>query len=265
MTSHSKGISSMSKKRSGPLVILGLLSLIGFLNWKGWRPREASDPGHANRREARSNSVLPRQSSLGVRSQGKPRPPVRPLTLSDLTPGSTNSYTFVHSNIIVSTVSIESPMEKWIGTDQYELLAKSDYESNVESEPYLRKIHDLIESERPGSERLYSAIRMVYEMRADVLEKRRDLFDLEYSSNATLARIRADPVFPAGDKQSRLEVEINDMNAEKIRIGTESRRNYDRFLKQMGALLGELSEATMERFAAFEPRFSPRPLRPPSP
>ena len=182
--------------------------------------------------------------------------------MSDLSPGSTSSYAFVHSNVVVSTVSVESPMEKWIGTDQYELLAKKDYDSTVEFEPYLKKVHDLIESERPGSERLFSAIRMVYEMRADVLEKRRDLFDLEYSFNAKMGRIRADASFPARDKQSRLDVEINDMNAEKIRIGVESRRNYDRFLKQMNALVGELNEATIERFAAFEPRFAPRPLRP---
>ena len=53
-------------------------------------------------------------------------------------------------------------MEYLIGTEQYELLAKHDYDSNIEFEKHLKKIRDLIESERPGSGRLYSAVRIVY-------------------------------------------------------------------------------------------------------
>jgi hypothetical protein len=153
-------------------------------------------------------------------------------------------------------------MEYLIGTDQYELLAKHDYDSNVEFEVQLRKIRDLIEAERPDSGRLYSAVRIVYETRADVMDMRRKLFDLEFTSSARIGRIQGDPYFSSEEKKKQIQTEINDINAQRMAYDVEAKNDNDRFLRHMKSLVGELSEATLERFCAFEPRFSPQRFRP---
>ena len=153
-------------------------------------------------------------------------------------------------------------MEYLIGTEQYELLAKNDYDSNVEFEKHLKKIRDLIESERPGSGRLYSAVRIVYETRADVMDMRHKLFDLEFTSSARIGQIQGDSGLSAEEKKTQIQTEINDINAQRMAYDVEAKNDYDRFLRHMKSLVGELSEATLERFYAFEPRFSPPRLRP---
>lgn len=174
----------------------------------------------------------------------------------------TNSYFIVHSNITITTVVVDGPMEQFIGTDQYELMAKSDFESNVDFETYLKRVRDLIESEKPGSARIYSAVRMVYEMRANVMDMRHDIFDLDFTYNAKIGQIQADSTLSPEEKETRAQSELNNLNAQRISLDVDARNNYERFLKHMTSLIGEPSDAMLERFYAFEPRFSPRPLRP---
>ena len=173
----------------------------------------------------------------------------------------TNHYTVIHSNIFINTVTVDGPMEYLIGTDQYELLAKNDYDSNVVFETHLRKIRDSIEAERPGSGRLYSAVRIVYETRADVMDMRHKLFDLEFTSSARIGRIQGNSSLSDEEKKNQIQTEINDINAQRMAYDLEAKNDYDRFLRHMKTLVGELSEATLERFYAFEPRFSPQRFR----
>ena len=99
-------------------------------------------------------------------------------------------------------------------------------------------------------------------MRADVMDMRHNLFDLEFSSNVRIGQIQADSSLSPEEKQNRVRTEINEINAQRMAYDVEAKNDYDRFLRHIKSLVGELNEATLERFYAFEPRFSPQRFRP---
>ena len=250
----------MKQKPTQTAAIL-LATIVAVLFWK-----------HFDHREIDSQQVI-----LSTPKQADSNAGINPATIfaqrinqitspnssqENQTPPSTNNYTITHSNVVVKVVTVDGPMESLIGTAQYELLAKNDFDDSVKYEPYLTRIRDLIESERPGSGRLYSAIRIVYETRVDVLDMRHKLFDLEFTSNATIGQIQSDSNLTEEEKKSRIQDAINNMNAQRMAYDVEARDNSNRLLRHMKTLVGELSEATLERFSAFEPRFSPGRLSP---
>jgi hypothetical protein len=173
-----------------------------------------------------------------------------------------NSYTLNHSNVMVSTFIDRGPMEKLIGSDDYESLAKRDFEDNVRFEPGLQRVKEIIESEKPGSNRVYSAVRMVYELRSETMESRRSRINLENEYNLKISKIGQEPSISEDEKARRMQSEIDEMNAQFLSLDQDARLNAERFRRNMVILVGELEQATVERFYYLEPRMVAGPLRP---
>ncbi len=173
-----------------------------------------------------------------------------------------NSYTLNHSNVMVSTFIDRGPMEKLIGSDDYESLAKRDFEDNVRFEPGLQRVKEIIESEKPGSNRVYSAVRMVYELRSETMESRRSRINLENEYNLKISKIGQEPSISEEEKARRMQSEIDEMNAQFLSLDQDARLNLERFRRNMVMLIGELEQATVERFYYLEPRMVAGPLRP---
>lgn len=243
------------------LLVLSVLFAV-FLIWKGFVPNskhvsaiglpppgkegEGTDQKPLNRFNA--SSVGARRTNPSVQSKGVSNP--------------TNSYTLVYSNLTLTTVTVDSPLEKLIGTDEYESLAKRDFEENIPFEKKLNKIKEIIESERPDSGRIYSAVRMVYEMRSDVADNRKLRSELEHSTNARIREIDSDEKVPASERAMLIQSEVNQMNIQILSLEMGAKNSYERFLRQMVNLVGELNEATLDRLNAFEPQFSAKRLKP---
>lgn len=173
-----------------------------------------------------------------------------------------NSYTLSHSNVTVTTFIDRGPMEKLIGTDDYENLARRDFEENVRFEPGLQRVKEIIESEKPGSNRVYSAVRMVYELRSETMESRRSRINLENEYNLKISTIGQEPSISEEEKARRMQSEIDEMNAQFLSLDQDARLNAERFRRNMVMLVGELEQATVERFYYLEPRMVAGPLRP---
>lgn len=94
------------------------------------------------------------------------------------------------------------------------------------------------------------------------MDMRHKLFDLEFTSSARIGQLQGDSGLSPEEKKNQIQTEINDINAQRMAYDVEAKNNSDRFLRHMRSLVGELSEATLERFCAFEPRFSPQRFRP---
>jgi hypothetical protein len=153
-------------------------------------------------------------------------------------------------------------LEKLIGTDEYEALAKKDFEENIPFEKKLNKIRDIIELESPDSGRIYSAVRMVYEMRSDVADNRKLRSELEHSTNERIREIDSDEKIPASERAMLIQSEVNQINIQTLSLEMGAKNSYERFLRQMVNLVGELNEATLDRLNAFEPQFSAKRLKP---
>ena len=176
--------------------------------------------------------------------------------------GESNSYTLVYSNITLTSVRVEGPMEKMIGTERFEMLAKKEYAESLEYEKKLKKIKDIIDAEKPDSDRLYSAIHLVYAMRADVQDSRQKKFSEENGLAVRIGEIEGDSKLSESDKAGRIQSEVNHFNLWKLSFEMDTRNSYDRFLKHMTSLVGELSEATLDRLNSFEPQFGPQRFEP---
>jgi hypothetical protein len=251
-------------KKSSAILLAGLLVLvIGMLLLS---PRA----GHVSEAEATlgrpSRTQIATSPTSAVQTTPTRRHLPRPFRVEypeNFVTRTTNGYIITYSNIVIRTAVVAGPMEKFIGSDYYEKIARQDFDESVGSETHLRKIRDLIESDRPGSDRLFSAVRLVYEMRADVLDMRHDRSELEFSTNARIGQLQADSSLSPEERERQILSAMNNLNAGKIAQDVEQRERYDRFLSHLTALVGELSESTMERFAAFDPQFAPRRLQPP--
>ena len=177
-------------------------------------------------------------------------------------PGDPHGTTEVHSNATVTTVTIPSPMEKFIGTEKYEAIAKRDFETHVIHESKLKDIKAMIEVEHPKSARLYSAVRIVYEMRSDAFAKLHDVFALEEQIKNSIGEIDRDETLSAADKSTQLQAQIDRANLERKLLDTDARAFVERCRRQLDSLLGGVSTPLFERFYSFQPQFAAQPLQP---
>jgi hypothetical protein len=168
-----------------------------------------------------------------------------------------NAYTLTYSNITLTSVIVEGPMEKMIGTERFEELARKAYEESLQHEPKLAKIRAILESEKPDTDRLYSAIHLVYALRADVQDSRYRKFSEERDQAARIGELQSDAKLSDAERASLIQSEVNHFNLWKQAFDLDARNRDERFLRHMVSLVGELSEATLERLNSFEPQFGP--------
>jgi hypothetical protein len=247
-------------KRYALMVLVGFS--IALLIWKEivsrHQPSSKAALDHSDQESSASVAKTHlRTNELGVRSR-RTNTSVQSRGVSN----PTNSYTLVYSNLTLTTVTVDSPLEKLIGTDEYEALAKKDFEENIPFEKKLNKIKDIIELESPDSGRIYSAVRMVYEMRSDVADNRKLRSELEHSTNERIREIDSDEKIPASERAMLIQSEVNQINIQTLSLEMGAKNSYERFLRQMVNLVGELNEATLDRLNAFEPQFSAKRLKP---
>ena len=168
-----------------------------------------------------------------------------------------NAYVLTHSNITLTSVMVEGPMEKMIGTERFETLAKKAYEESLGNEPKLAKIKAILEAEKPDTDRLYSAIHLVYALRADVQDSRHRKFSEEQAQAARIGEIQGDTKLSESERSMMIQSEVNHFNLWKQAFEVDAQNREERFLRHMVSLVGELSEATLERLNSFEPQFGP--------
>ena len=112
-----------------------------------------------------------------------------------------------------------------------------------------------MEAEGVPDERLYSAIRVVYEMRSTQKGERfLEFYDRQRHTQA-LNELRAETTFSEADKALIRSEQTDFFNADELAREVTAKDVVDRVKSKLQILTGGVSEATFERFYSLEPRF----------
>jgi hypothetical protein len=186
-------------------------------------------------------------------AQRRTAPAVDPDAVAAL---SSNKVThLVYSNIVVKMVTVPGAMEKLVGTQEFEEMSKRDYEDKSAVDPALVRLKDMLEAEGVPDERLYSAIRVVYEMRSTQKGSRFLEFYDRQRHDVALIELKADTIHSEADKALIRNEQVDFFNADELAREVTAKELVDRVKAKLHILTGGVSEATFERFYSLEPRF----------
>ena len=134
-------------------------------------------------------------------------------------------------------------------------MSKRQYEDLSVVDPALVRLKDMLEAEGVPDERLYSAIRVVYEMRSTQKGERfLEFYDRQRHTQA-LNELRAETTFSEADKALIRSDRVDFFNADELAREVTAKEVVDRVKAKLHILTGGVSEATFERFYSLEPRF----------
>ncbi len=141
-------------------------------------------------------------------------------------------------------------------------MSKRDFDDVSVVEPTMIRLKDMLEADGVPEERLYSAIRVVYEMRSTQLGLKQMEFEDKRSLNDALARLREDTIHSESDKALIRQERIDIADAEELARVVDVKDLVERVKAKLQILVGGVSEATFERFYSLEPRLHAGALRP---
>jgi hypothetical protein len=186
-------------------------------------------------------------------AQRRKVPAVDPDAVAALS--SNKVFHLVYSNVVVKMVTVPGSMEKLVGTQEFEEMSKRDYEDLSVVDPALVRLKDMLEAEGVPDERLYSAIRVVYEMRSTQKGLRFVEFDDRQRHTESLNRLAAETTLSEADKALIRNDRVDFFNADELAREVTAKDVVDRVKAKLQILTGGVSEATFERFYSLEPRF----------
>ena len=248
----------MKNPRRAVLVTLltaGIAILALFLRGPGIRS-ESQLPSAASGAGPLLQPTSPSGTTVDTRQRSAQRrtaPAVDPDAVAALS--SNKVIHLVYSNIVVKMVTVPGSMEKLVGTQEFEEMSKRQYEDLSVVDPALVRLKDMLEAEGVPDERLYSAIRVVYEMRSTQKGERfLEFFDRQRHTEA-LNRLNAETTLSEADKALIRSDRSDFFNADELAREVTAKELVDRVKAKLQILTGGVSEATFERFYSLEPRF----------
>ena len=248
----------MKNPRRAVLVTLlsaGIVILALFLRGPGIHS-ESQLPSAASGAGPLLQPTSPSGTTVDTRQRSAQRrtaPAVDPDAVAALS--SNKVVHLVYSNIVVKLVTVPGAMEKLVGTQEFEEMSKRDYEDKSAVDPALVRLKDMLEAEGVPDERLYSAIRVVYEMRSTQKGERfLEFYDRQRHTDS-LNRLAAETTFSEADKALIRNEQVDFFNADELAKEVTAKDVVDRVKAKLQILTGGVSEATFERFYSLEPRF----------
>ena len=248
----------MKNPRRAVLVTLlsaGIAILVLFLRGPGIHS-ESQLPSAASGAGPLLQPTSPSGTTVDTRQRSAQRrtaPAVDPDAVAALS--SNKVFQLVYSNIVVKLVTVPGSMEKLVGTQEFEEMSKRQYEDLSVVDPALVRLKDMLEAEGVPDERLYSAIRVVYEMRSTQKGERfLEFYDRQRLTEA-LNELKAEATLSQADKVLLRNERMDFANADELAREVTSKDVVDRVKAKLQILTGGVSEATFERFYSLEPRF----------
>lgn len=208
--------------------------------------------------------VSPSEDTPAAVYRGNPPGQIGPRSWSDqaVNPRPTNIHTrLVLSNAVADRVIVPGPFDHILGTQQYEEIAKRDFEEHAPSEPTLGKAKEMLEADGVPAERVYSAVRAVWEMRSEQIGWRSREVENQKRSDRELANLEVDPRYDNNQRafvRRALDEEARIMDA---MLKADAAWTIERTKAKLQHLVGGVSEATFERFYSLEPRSHASTLR----
>jgi len=248
----------MKNPRRAVLVTLlsaGIAILVLFLRGPGIHS-ESQLPSTASGAGPLLQPTSPSGTTVDTRqryAQRRTAPAVDPDAVAALS--SNKVFQLVYSNIVVKMVTVPGAMEKLVGTQEFEEMSKRDYEDKSAVDPALVRLKDMLEAEGVPDERLYSAIRVVYEMRSTQKGSRFLEFYDRQRHDVALIELKADTIHSEADKALIRNEQVDFFNADELAREVTAKEIVDRVKAKLQILTGGVSEATFERFYSLEPRF----------
>lgn len=186
----------------------------------------------------------------------------RPWSDQAATPRPTNIHTrLVLSNAVADRVIVPGPLDHILGTQQYEVIAKKDFEENAPSEPTLGKAKDILEADGVPTERIYSAVRAVWEMRSEQIGWRFKEVENQKRSDRDLADLEVDPRYDSEERAFIRRAFNEEARIMDAMLKADAAWTIERTKATLQHLVGGVSEATFERFYSLEPRSHASTLR----
>ena len=196
--------------------------------------------------------------------RGNPPGRIGPRPWSDkaANPRPTNIHTrLVFSNAVADRVIVPGPLDHILGTQQYEEIAKRDFEENAPSEPTLGKAKEILESDGVPTERIYSAVRTVWEMRSEQIWWHLEKVENQKQLERDLADLEVDPRYN-NEERAFVHRALNEKaGIMAAMLKADEARTIERTKATLQHLVGGVSEATFERFYSLEPRSHASTLR----
>lgn len=164
----------------------------------------------------------------------------------------TNRYEISSNNVVEEVVEYPA-VHQIFGTQQFELLAKVHYDSNIELDPFLMDFKDILEEDLDSKNGLlvYSGVYLMHVLKSDLFEKYRTEYEIRSKVRADLeaASQISDPV-QREDKikwlNSMAEV---DLKLIRLRIQAEPERTR----QLLSDLYGEMPKEVFQRLMSVEP------------
>ncbi len=248
----------MKNPRLAVLVTLlsaGIAILVLFLRGPGIHS-ESQLPSAASGAGPLLQPTSPSGTTVDTRQRSAQRrtaPAVDPDAVAAIS--SNKVFHLVYSNIVVKIVNVPGAVEKLVGTQEFEEMSKRQYEDLSVVDPALVRLKDMLEAEGVPDERLYSAIRVVYEMRSTQKGERfLEFYDRE-RHNQALTELNAETTLSDADKALIRSDRVDFFNADELAREVTAKEVVDRVKAKLQILTGGVSEATFERFYSLEPRF----------
>ena len=261
-------------KRSSNLRIGSLLLIVAMAVWRLLPPTNQSVSG-----PDRTPATVPDTARAVVPKATQGSQPNKRVTLWGRMAGDgpmliseesesgmiTNTYQVSPTQFIVRVVS-PHPMDLRLGSLDYEIAAKADFERHVASETNLLEIKAILEDfpAAIASQRLYSGIREAYVARA----RMRQLRDEGYKNSDRVSqlgnqRVRYSQQLDEAQRQ-QLDEEATKLSVE---VGTMIRLDYrdagERLKQRLTRLYGEFPKAVHQRLMSIEIDGSAEPLEAP--
>ena len=187
-----------------------------------------------------------------------------PRSWSDqaVNPRPTNIHTrLVFSNAVADRVIVPGPFDHILGTQQYEEIAKRDFEEHAPSEPTLGKAKEMLEADVVSAERIYSAVRAVWEMRSEQNWWHREKIENQKQLDQDLTDLDVDQRYNTEERAFVRRALNEKAGIMAAMLKADAAWTIERTKATLQHLVGGVSEATFERFYSLEPRSHASTLR----